>query len=65
MGRLVAAVIALAIFVTGAMYWSSAHQDAQAAPNDIYPCAKDTVQPQAGAPNTAPNCNCNSGAQSS
>ncbi len=45
MGRLVAAVIALAVFLTGAMYWSQAHQDAEQAPDCVYPCAKATVQP--------------------
>ena len=45
MGRLVAAVIALAVFLTGAMYWSQANQGAEAAPDSVYPCVKATVQP--------------------
>lgn len=46
MGRLVAAVIALAIFLTGAMYWSQAHQDDEGtAPNGVYPCVKSTASP--------------------
>ncbi|MCC7479624.1 hypothetical protein IT575_14375 [bacterium] len=53
MGRLVAAVIALAVFLTGAMYWSQAHQDAEAAPDCVYPCAKATVQPSRSDSNAA------------